>query len=137
VFISYRIHEASQPAEELKVALANRNITSFVSHLEPAGDSIAKDVMAALIGCELFVILGTASYGEDTGIGFSSYNELEFACDERKRRFLIKMCDGDFSDPMTRLRLPKSVPYRFWEPLTTLPVQIVEEICGLVGQENR
>jgi hypothetical protein len=133
VFISYRINEASAAAEKLQDALAARHVTSFVSHLEPAGNSILDDVASALQSCKLFVILGTRTYGKRTEIGFSTYNELEYACDQNKPRYLIKMFDqGDFSETTTLLRLPRATPYVLWDPATDVPQDILDDICAMV-----
>jgi hypothetical protein len=130
VFVSYRINEVSNEAEMLEAALARRNIKSFVSHLEPAGNSIEENVVEALVGCKLFVILGTKSFGEKTDVGFSTYNELEFARDESKPLFLVKFFDGEFKHAVTRFRLPKSVPFVFWQPGAAVPAEVVEGIAA-------
>jgi hypothetical protein len=136
VFISYRISDALSAAEILKNALTARGIASFASHIDSTGSNIAEDIVTALVGCELFVVLGTKSYGEKTDIAFSTYHELEFACDERRPMFLIKMFEGEFIEPMTRFRLPRSLPYVIWEPLTALPFEVVDGICALLGDAN-
>jgi hypothetical protein len=125
--VSYRLAEAGPAAEHLKAALSLRGITSFVSHMDSTGRNIAEDV-AALSSCQVFVVLGTRNFGEKTDIGFSTYNELEFACDEGKPLYLIKTFDqGDFIEEMTRFRLPKSLPYETWDPATK-PNAIVDGI---------
>jgi hypothetical protein len=67
------------------------------------------DVVSALFGCKLFVVLGTRNFGEKTDVAFSTYSELECAVDIKKPIFLIKTFDGDFSVKMTRFRLPVRV----------------------------
>jgi hypothetical protein len=134
VFVSYRLGEAATAAERLKAALEPRGITSFVSHLDSTGGNIAEDIVTALVGCDLFVILGTKSFGEKTDIGFSSYAELGFACDEGKPLFLIKMFDqGDFTEPMTRFRLQSTIPFVLWPPGTAVPAEVIDGIAARLG----
>jgi hypothetical protein len=127
VFISFRLSEAGSAAEHLKAALSLRNVTAFVAHVDSSGN-IAEDVSAALLDCELFVILGTANFGEETDVQFSTFNELRMARQEMKPLFLIKMCD-DFRVPMARFWLPESMPYVVWEPCTDVPREVVDGIC--------
>jgi hypothetical protein len=126
--------EASTAAEQLKAALRLRGITSFVSHLDSTGCNIAEDVVAELSGCELFVVLGTETFGMKTDTPFSSYNELEFACDLKKPLFLIKMFDGDFAEPMTLFRLPKATPFLVWPPSTNLPAAVMDGIVAKLDE---
>jgi hypothetical protein len=134
VFVSYRMREARKEAEQLKAALERHNITSFVSHLDSTSDDIAEDIVTALAGCELFVILATETFGAKTSVGFSTYNELEYACDRKKPLFLIKMFDGDFKEPMTHFRLPLSVPFLEWPPSTTVPADVIGGIAFKLGR---
>jgi hypothetical protein len=133
VFISFRIKEAGDMPMQLKAALTASGVTSFVSTIDSTSNNIAHDIAVALCGCKVFVILGTATFGEKTDIGFSTYNELELACDIKKPMFLIKVCDGDFTEPTTLLRLPKAMPFVEWLPYTALPREIVDDICAMVG----
>jgi hypothetical protein len=131
VFISFRIEEAGDAPDKLKAALERRGVTSFVSTQDSTSLSIADDVAEALDVCKVFVILGTETYGKKTDIGFATYNELLFACDRDKPRYLIKMLDGEFKVPTTLLRLPKDMPFKVWRPGTDLPPEILDGLCAM------
>ncbi len=48
-------------------------------------------VFSALANCKLAVIMGSATYGRNTGAGFSTYEEFNFIMDEEKEFYLFKM----------------------------------------------
>jgi hypothetical protein len=132
VFISFRMEEAGDMPEKLQEALDAKDVSSFVSTIDSTSDNIADDIAKALCGCKLFVVLGTKTFGKKTDIGFSTFNELQLACDIKKPIFLIKMFDGDFTEPTTRMQLPKAMPFVVWRPCTVLPMGIVDAICAMV-----
>jgi hypothetical protein len=72
VFISYRMAEASKQAKALKQALEAQHISTFLCDVLP-GDDIARAISGALNKCHLAVIMGTSTYGTDTGFGCSTF----------------------------------------------------------------
>jgi hypothetical protein len=126
VFLSLRVHEDDGGAVRLRDALEAAGVSVYLC--DPlAGDELAAEIAVALDACELFVVLGTRSYGMPSDCKFSTREELQFAKDHRKPIFLIKRCD-EFADPLTRLYLPAGMCYRLWPPLTDIPEDLVDEI---------
>jgi hypothetical protein len=126
VFISFRLGEDDGTAIKLKEALEAVGISCFLC--DPlVGDNLAGMIAAALDACELFVVLGTESYGEQGDTRFSTREELQFAVDHDKPIFLIKRCD-EFADPLTRLYLPANMYYQEWQPHTPVHEGLVEDI---------
>ncbi len=129
MFISFRFGEALAAAQLLKAALHAHGISTFLCEV-PAGDSIEREIVRALHASELVVILGTATYGLDTGVGCSTYEELRFVLSEKKRFFLVKMCD-DFALPETRFRLSKAISH-FSLPWTASSTIIPEALVSSI-----
>jgi WD40 repeat protein len=126
LFISLRFAEAGNEANLLKNALEAKGISTFLCAVEPGGD-ICTEIVNALHDCQLAIILGTKTYGKDTGVGYSTFEELRFIINERKPFFLVKMCDR-FEEQETRFRLDSSVAYFQWTPGHPLPPDIVTKI---------
>jgi hypothetical protein len=113
IFISLRFAEAGNEATALKSALEARGISTFLCAVLP-GDDIATEIVNALHDCKLAIIMGTKTYGKDTGAGFSTFEELRFI-HKKKPFFLIKMCE-QFEERETIFRLDSSVSYFQWLP---------------------
>jgi hypothetical protein len=77
IFISLRFAEGGNEGTALKTALEARGITTFLCAV-PCGGDIAPEVVNALHDCKLVIIMGTKTYGKDTGAGFSTFEELRF-----------------------------------------------------------
>ncbi len=138
IFISLRFGEAMTEAKALKAALEAQHLPTFLCDVAP-GDDIAKTVIKALDCCTMAVILGTATYGRDTRVGFSSFDELRFICEDEKPFFLVKMCDV-FEEAETRFRLPKAKMHFSWRPGTPVPdtlvPAIIKKLEGLGGSST-
>jgi hypothetical protein len=126
VFISLCFGEAMKEAKVLKAALEARGISAFLCAV-PEGDSIASAVADAIDACRLVVVMGTQTYGKDTGIGFSTFQELQFIIDEKKPMFLVKMCER-FELSLTRLRLGGDICYAPWAVGAALPAGLVDRV---------
>jgi hypothetical protein len=129
VFISLRLSEDDGDAAKLQGALEAAGISSFLCGGALAGDNLAEDIACAVDACDLFVVFGTKGYGEQGESRFSTREELQFAVDHDKPIFLIKRCD-EFADPLTRRYLPASMTHVEWQPLTPMPVGLVDEITA-------
>jgi hypothetical protein len=138
IFISFRFAEAEIEGRTLKAALQEQGVSTFLCDV-PEGDDIAAIIAKALDQCKLVVILGTETYGMDTGAGFSTFEELRFIKDEKKSVFLVKMCER-FAAPETRLRISNSISRFNWEkgldlPSTLVP-RIIEKLSLIEGQSS-
>eukprot|EP01038_Epipyxis_sp_PR26KG_P012443 gene12443-16689_t len=125
IFISLRFAEAELEATALKIALEDKGISTFLCSVQPGGD-IAREIISALDGCKLAIIMGTRTYGKDTGNGFSTFEELRFIKKE-KPYFLVKMCEM-FEEPETRFRLDDSISYYQWYPGSPIPSDLISKI---------
>ena len=125
-FISLRFAEAKSEALLLKSALEEKGISTFLCDILEGGD-IAAAIIQAIDSCELCIIMGSETYGTDSGAGFSTFEELRFIIDEKKPFFLVKMCEK-FTVPETRFRLGKAVSYFPWGPGQPMPNDIVGRI---------
>jgi hypothetical protein len=126
IFISLRFAEARPEAEALKRALEKRGISTFLCAVQ-SGEDIKREIVKALHGCQLAIIMGTRTYGKDTGAKFSTFEELRFIINELKPFFLVKMCDR-FDEAETRFSLGDSVMYFQWLPDHPIPEDLVPEI---------
>jgi hypothetical protein len=125
IFISVRFVEAGNEAKVLKSALEAKGISTFLCDVRPGGD-IASEIVNALDGCQLAIIMGTRTYGKDTGVGYSTFEELRFI-HKRIPFFLIKMCD-EYDLPETTFRLGDAVSYFPWNPSSSMPDDLVNQI---------
>ncbi len=130
IFISARFCEASTEAGQLKQTLEAKGISTFLSNVPP-GENLSSTIAHALKSCDLVVIMGTATYGKNTDVGFSTYNELKYVCEKKKPFYLIKMCDS-FEEPETVLVLHQGISYHRWRPRTPMPPDLVPKIIAKV-----
>jgi hypothetical protein len=89
-------------------------------------------VVSALHGCKLVVIMGTESYGRDTGCPFCTKQELTFILNEKKPFFLVKMCDT-FQEAIAKFSLGGNIAHYPWRPRTDAekqapPADMVDQI---------
>jgi hypothetical protein len=136
VFISLRFAEAETEARALKAALEARGITAFLCAVAPGSD-IAAQISNALDGCQLAIIMGTRTYGKNTGVAFSTLKELRFIQDEPKPFFLVKMCER-FEEAETRMRLDSAVSYFRWiserpisENIENMIARVLEKLASV------
>jgi hypothetical protein len=135
IFISLRFAEAGREANALKNALEARGISTFLCAVLPGVD-ISSEIAEALHGCQLAIIMGTKTYGKNTGVGFSTFEELRYIYEQKKPFFLVKMCDR-FEEHQTVFRLGNSVSYLEWLPPRPMPgdliSKIVERLASVAG----
>jgi hypothetical protein len=70
--------------------------------------------------------MGTKTYGKNTGVGFSTFEELRFI-HTKKPFFLIKMCEM-FEEPETMFRLGDSISWFQWISERSMPDDLVDKI---------
>eukprot|EP00048_Salpingoeca_helianthica_P016679 m.233595 g.233595 ORF g.233595 m.233595 type:complete len:317 (-) comp19220_c0_seq1:27-977(-) len=128
IFISLRFDEATNEAKFLKGELERHGVVCFLCDVSPGG-SIRDTIVKGLSACELVVIMGTRTYGKDTGVSFCTKNELDFIIDRKKPFFLIKMCDN-FEEDVTCFHLPSHISHHRWDPGTPAPRGLVESILN-------
>lgn len=126
-------------AKALQQDLHAQGVSAFLCDI-PEGQDLAGAVLTALTHCKLAVILGTRTYGKDTGCGFSTYEELRYIVEVKKPIFLIKMCQA-FEEQYAVFRLPSSISHFPWQPATDaerkqLPPGLVEKIVRRLGDED-
>eukprot|EP00730_Choanoeca_flexa_P014310 TRINITY_DN6215_c0_g1_i2.p1 TRINITY_DN6215_c0_g1~~TRINITY_DN6215_c0_g1_i2.p1 ORF type:complete len:305 (+),score=20.04 TRINITY_DN6215_c0_g1_i2:258-1172(+) len=131
IFISLRYGEALPAAEALKAKLEEQGASVFLCSINAGGD-LMKHIATNLSECRLAVILGTRTYGKDTGVGFSTYEELHFIQTEKKPKFLVKMCDK-FEEATVRFVFGAHIKYYLWQPQSEaeqrqVPEDLVDEI---------
>eukprot|EP01040_Poterioochromonas_malhamensis_P014918 gene14918-16605_t len=127
IFLSLRQAEAGKEGKLFKNALEAKGISTFLCAVDPGG-GIKREIVNALNECHLAIIMGTQTYGQDTRVGFSTFEELRFICKE-KPFFLIKMCDT-FEEPETRFSLPDSVSWFPWTPGSPMPNDLLSKIIA-------
>eukprot|EP00730_Choanoeca_flexa_P006683 TRINITY_DN12203_c2_g4_i16.p1 TRINITY_DN12203_c2_g4~~TRINITY_DN12203_c2_g4_i16.p1 ORF type:complete len:269 (+),score=68.95 TRINITY_DN12203_c2_g4_i16:111-809(+) len=131
IFLSLRFGEALPAAEALKVKLQAKGVSAFLCAVAAGGD-LVDEIVENIDACRLVVILGTKTYGKDTGVGFCTKDELKFIIGEKKKIFLVKMCDR-FDEAIARFRLGPHIMYHLWKPVSEaeqrqVPDVIVDEI---------
>ena len=85
-----------------------------------------REIVTNIAKAEMVVILGTKTYGVDTGAAFSTFQELEFIVNERKPMFLVKMCDR-FETAHARFYLGGNIAHHAWMPQTEAEQQNVPD----------
>ena len=107
VFISFRIDESLDEARALAQRLAGINVEAFLSQddLEKSTDW-REEIANSLDACEVFVVLGTETYGAPGSTTQGTWEELLEAKDQQKAMFVIKMC-VKFGLTKTRMELNK------------------------------
>jgi hypothetical protein len=126
VFISLRFAESENEANALKNALEEKGISTFLCAVLPGGD-IRREIVNALSSCQLAIIMGTKTYGRETSVGYSTFDELRFIHEERKPFFLVKMCER-FEEAETRFLLGSSVCFIQWFPGSQMPGDLIAKI---------
>lgn len=115
VFLSFRYSEAHAQALAIQAALAAKRIKAFVCSAQE-GDRIGHLIYPQLIACELFVVMGTRTYGQQTGLPFCTDDELRYTMEaKRSTLFLVKMCPA-FFEPTAIVHFSPGVCYHHWQP---------------------
>jgi len=109
VCISCRFDEAVDASVALQRQLQEKGLTVFV------GNS-AEGIMHALNACKLTVVMGTASYGMETGAQFGTCQELRYIVSKHKPFFLVKMCHAFVASSTARVLSNTSMQSFFWVP---------------------
>lgn len=125
VFISLRFAEAHEEAKVLRDALEQRGVSCFLCAVAP-GEDLWESITNALDTARLAVVMGTRTYGEDTGNQYCTHQELKFIRAESKPIFLIKMCER-FENKNARWSFA-DLCYELWAPGTVLPEGLVAKI---------
>ena len=121
----------------MKSRLEARGLSIFLCSVQAGGD-LVDEIVRNIDSCRLVVVLGTKTYGKDTGIGFCTADELKFIMGEKKDIFLVKMCDR-FEEALTRFRLGAHVSYHPWMPTSEVqqrqvPGDLVDAILHKLHQ---
>lgn len=95
-----------------------------------AGQDIDKEVYESIEHCDTFFVLGTKTYGEDTGNSACTYNELKFAQGKHKRIILLRMIpwDEDFEELQARVLFNRNMLTLDWQQGTPMPATLIGEI---------
>jgi len=104
VFLSLRMSSDGKPAPncaDLESAWVRRRLTARgvdvlplpVDKVTPRIDRL-EDIMSSIARCDLFIIFGTKTYGEDTNNPMCSYHEFEKARNLGKIMVHLQMCDA-------------------------------------------
>jgi hypothetical protein len=125
IFISLRFCEASAAGEILKAKLEARGLSVFLCSVDAGGD-LFDEIVGNIDRCRLVVILGTKTYGKDTGVGFCTADELKFIVSEKKAIYLVKMCER-FDEALTRFSLGNHVAFHEWMPTGDIQQRSIPE----------
>jgi hypothetical protein len=131
IFISLRFAEAGDAGRSLKEALEACGVPTFLCDIPPGGD-LKVAIVSALDECDLAIVMGTKTYGQQTTSNFSTFQEMEFIVDEQKPFFLVKMCDK-FEVAQTRFNFPGRISYYPWDGAGKVPDKLLE---GIVQKLN-
>ena len=152
IFLSLRLSEAKQPgyADALKAALEAKrpSLRCFLSGGNPFGATIGRIIPDALGRSRMAVVMGTETYGLDTGSNFGTLQEMQFILkyfkrDKGRAFFPIKMCHAfDQSVPQTEMSMFMSDgnKYYVWVPTpakTAPPDAILEELDAAANFESQ
>jgi hypothetical protein len=121
-------------AIKLHAALEAANVSTYICRT-PFGADIADEVSRAITSCELFVVIGTLSYGTKTNVPFATFEELGYATQLMKRIVVIRRCDQQFTDPRTQFLLQNAAAYMLWEPWVEMPENLVQNIIDTLNNQ--
>ena len=81
--------------------MAAQGVSTFIADEITPGCDIASAIGRAIDICKLVVIMGTITYGTNTGAGFSTFDEMRCILDHDRGKavLLVKLCD-DFAVPL-------------------------------------
>jgi len=134
VFVSFRISEAESEAHKLQRALEAKGVTTFVSGKQKPGESLPDVILGALEVANVVVIMGTKTYGKETGPVYSSKQEMILTMDYvkqgKKQMYLFKMCNQ--WEEMSAKAVFSDKKYREWMPSTPIPDGAVDEIAKML-----
>eukprot|EP00854_Cymbomonas_tetramitiformis_P021762 gene21762-26176_t len=141
VFISYRVPECQKEAKQLDGALKERGLrchlstNQFEDLLLSGGDNWASHIFSAIDACTVFVVMGSATYGQQAatprGELLATWEEINYAKRNYKPIFLIKLC-GHFALPDVEALLSGCRHTRVWDPRENLDTAVVEDLVQLL-----
>jgi len=134
VFVSFRFSEAESEAQKLKRALEAKGVKTFVSGELTPGVSLQDGILGAFKEATVVVIMGTKTYGKDTGGLFSTLQEMNLTIEDvgtgEKKMYLFKMCNQ--WEEMEARACFSHRKYREWMPSTPIPDGAVDEIAEML-----
>ncbi len=131
VFVSFRFAEAETEAKQIETKLSAKGVRTFVSGKQIAGDSLQRVILGAFKSAEVIVILGTRTYGKETGGLFSTLQEMNLTIEDKKKMYLFKMCDR-WEEIATRAAFSDK-KYKEWKVGEPIPEGAIDEIMGLLS----
>jgi len=134
VFVSFRFSEAESEAQKLKRALEAKGVKTFVSGEPTPGVSLQDAFLGAFKEATVVVIMGTKTYGKDTGGLFSTLQEMNLTIEDvgtgEKKMYLFKMCNQ--WEEMEARACFSHRKYREWMPSKPIPDGAVDEIAKML-----
>jgi hypothetical protein len=133
VFISFRVKESLKETKMLRDALAAVGVKAYVCEEQlEVGQDWATEIFGALESCEVFLVMGTPTYGAKGMEIMATWEELSYALRYNKFVYIVKLFDGRYEQVRARGLLDNK-QFKFWPPKSDSPPQgIVEEIAKKV-----
>jgi TIR domain len=108
VFISFRTTEAEEFAADLKDKLRYYDIHAYVCDFSTTDESVLERIVDEIDSADLFVALGTETYGKKTDCIYSTRHQLIYAISNSKPLFHVRMCDR-LQESIARFLLPQTL----------------------------
>ena len=132
--ISWRMSECKPEVKALRAALEHEGLNTIVIG-ELAGGDLLKAVTEGMDAADLFIIMGTETYGRETSGVICTYQEMMYIKSSKKPFFLINMNPKSslmkFKEPATNVVFNlNTVAWERWEVGTPISAKLVGNITS-------
>jgi hypothetical protein len=129
VFISFRVRESLAETRILRDALANVGVRAYVCEEQlEVGQDWATEIFGALESCDVFVVMGTPTYGSKGMEIMATWEELSYALRYNKFMYIVKLFNGRYTQVRARGLLDNK-QFKFWDSSDPTLKNIVPEGC--------
>jgi hypothetical protein len=146
---SWRMVECKPEVKALQAALKQEGVNTIVIGELPGGD-LLRAVSEGMEAADLFIVMGTETYGKETSGVIDTYQEMVYIKSSRKPYFLINMNPESslmrFKESATNLVFNLNmVSWERWKVGKPMPPKLVEHVMakladtagGVDGDEKR
>jgi serine/threonine protein kinase len=136
--ISWRMAESKAEVKVLQAALEGLGVEVIVIS-ELAGADLLKAVSAGMDVADIFIIMGTETYGKETSGSIDTYKEMQQIVSSNKPYFLINMNPETslmrFQESSTNLLFPlANMSWERWEVGAPMPLNLPQKVANKVLQ---
>jgi serine/threonine protein kinase len=140
VFVSWRMSECKAEVKVLRTALEAKGVKVIVIGELPGGD-LLQAVTQGMAAADLFIVMGTETYGRQTSGIIDTYKEMQYIVSSKKPYFLVNMNPDaslmHFQEGAANLIFNLStVSWERWEVGSPMSPKVIDKIMQKLEEDR-